>query len=321
MTDLEPGTTRPSDVSSRCLTDQHPPVRASRARHAQRPQHRPQPAGGRGRAAEQLPVRIRLLRHRMAVHQPGYRPHRRTGGCPAPLHRASRRAGPRGRADTDHPSGPDQRSGEARAVPGCHRPRTGSCSSLSSRTSARATGSPATSPDRPAGTLVRLGPSPAGAPLGSAEERHRPGLRHSGRTPAGPPVLKVTAQRAAPAVLTPRPAAHRPPVAGRSLHPAAWRAQCTPGAVRTPRWAGARGTGRGHVPGSRLADMFEDVDASGLHLRLTGHRRLENGSVTLTCVPGCRGATPAAAQINRRITPSSLSPPVTTFTREDGRGT
>ncbi len=32
--------------------------------------------------------------------------------------------------------------------------------------------------------------------------------------------------------------------------------------------------------------LFEDVDASGLQLRLTGHRPLENGSVILTYAPG-----------------------------------
>jgi dihydrofolate reductase len=32
--------------------------------------------------------------------------------------------------------------------------------------------------------------------------------------------------------------------------------------------------------------LFEDVDTSGLHLRLTDHRRLENGSVILTYAPG-----------------------------------
>jgi len=32
--------------------------------------------------------------------------------------------------------------------------------------------------------------------------------------------------------------------------------------------------------------LFEDVDTSGLHLRLTGERRLENGSVILTYAPG-----------------------------------
>jgi hypothetical protein len=31
--------------------------------------------------------------------------------------------------------------------------------------------------------------------------------------------------------------------------------------------------------------LFEHVDTSGLHLRLTGERRLENGSVILTYVP------------------------------------
>ena len=36
-------------------------------------------------------------------------------------------------------------------------------------------------------------------------------------------------------------------------------------------------------PGQRL---FEDVDTSGLHLRLTDDRRLENGSVILTYAPG-----------------------------------
>jgi dihydrofolate reductase len=36
-------------------------------------------------------------------------------------------------------------------------------------------------------------------------------------------------------------------------------------------------------PGQRL---FEDVDTSGLDLRLTGERRLENGSVILTYAPG-----------------------------------
>jgi dihydrofolate reductase len=32
--------------------------------------------------------------------------------------------------------------------------------------------------------------------------------------------------------------------------------------------------------------LFEDVDTSGLHLRLTDERRLENGSVILTYAPG-----------------------------------
>ncbi|HEX5296741.1 MAG TPA: dihydrofolate reductase family protein [Streptosporangiaceae bacterium] len=32
--------------------------------------------------------------------------------------------------------------------------------------------------------------------------------------------------------------------------------------------------------------LFEDVDTSGLNLRLTGERRLENGSVILTYAPG-----------------------------------
>jgi dihydrofolate reductase len=32
--------------------------------------------------------------------------------------------------------------------------------------------------------------------------------------------------------------------------------------------------------------LFEDVDTSGLHLRLTGEMRLENGSVILTYAPG-----------------------------------
>ena len=32
--------------------------------------------------------------------------------------------------------------------------------------------------------------------------------------------------------------------------------------------------------------LFQDVDTSGLHLRLTDHRRLENGSVILTYAPG-----------------------------------
>ncbi len=32
--------------------------------------------------------------------------------------------------------------------------------------------------------------------------------------------------------------------------------------------------------------LFEDVDTSGLHLRLTGERRLGNGSVILTYAPG-----------------------------------
>ncbi len=32
--------------------------------------------------------------------------------------------------------------------------------------------------------------------------------------------------------------------------------------------------------------LFEDVDTSGLHLKLTGERRLENGSVILTYTPG-----------------------------------
>lgn len=32
--------------------------------------------------------------------------------------------------------------------------------------------------------------------------------------------------------------------------------------------------------------LFQDVDTSGLHLRLTGHRRMENGSVILTYAPG-----------------------------------
>ena len=32
--------------------------------------------------------------------------------------------------------------------------------------------------------------------------------------------------------------------------------------------------------------LFEDMDTSGLHLRLTDHRRLENGSVILTYAPG-----------------------------------
>jgi dihydrofolate reductase len=36
-------------------------------------------------------------------------------------------------------------------------------------------------------------------------------------------------------------------------------------------------------PGQRL---FEDVDTSGLHLRLTDEKRLENGSVILTYAPG-----------------------------------
>jgi hypothetical protein len=34
--------------------------------------------------------------------------------------------------------------------------------------------------------------------------------------------------------------------------------------------------------------LFEHVDASGLDLRLTGERRLENGSVILTYAPGWR---------------------------------
>ena len=46
-------------------------------------------------------------------------------------------------------------------------------------------------------------------------------------------------------------------------------------------------------PGQRL---FEDVDTSGLDLRLTDERRLENGSVILTYVP----ADPAAAGRERR---------------------
>ncbi len=32
--------------------------------------------------------------------------------------------------------------------------------------------------------------------------------------------------------------------------------------------------------------LFQDVNTSGLHLRLTDHRRLENGSVILTYAPG-----------------------------------
>jgi dihydrofolate reductase len=32
--------------------------------------------------------------------------------------------------------------------------------------------------------------------------------------------------------------------------------------------------------------LFEDVDTSGLHLRLTDERRLENESVILTYAPG-----------------------------------
>ncbi len=32
--------------------------------------------------------------------------------------------------------------------------------------------------------------------------------------------------------------------------------------------------------------LFEGVDTAGLHLRLTGERRLENGSVILTYAPG-----------------------------------
>ena len=32
--------------------------------------------------------------------------------------------------------------------------------------------------------------------------------------------------------------------------------------------------------------LFEHVDTSGLDLRITGERRLENGSVILTCAPG-----------------------------------
>jgi hypothetical protein len=32
--------------------------------------------------------------------------------------------------------------------------------------------------------------------------------------------------------------------------------------------------------------LFEDVDTSGLHLRLTDERRLENGSVILTYAAG-----------------------------------
>ena len=32
--------------------------------------------------------------------------------------------------------------------------------------------------------------------------------------------------------------------------------------------------------------LFQDVNTSGLHLRLTGHRRLDNGSVILTYAPG-----------------------------------
>ena len=32
--------------------------------------------------------------------------------------------------------------------------------------------------------------------------------------------------------------------------------------------------------------LFEDVDTSGLHLRLTGERSLENGSVILTYASG-----------------------------------
>lgn len=35
--------------------------------------------------------------------------------------------------------------------------------------------------------------------------------------------------------------------------------------------------------------LFQDVDTSGLHLRLTGQRRLENGSVILTYAPGPTG--------------------------------
>jgi dihydrofolate reductase len=35
--------------------------------------------------------------------------------------------------------------------------------------------------------------------------------------------------------------------------------------------------------------LFEDVDTSGLHLRLTGERSLGNGSVILTYAPGPRG--------------------------------
>jgi hypothetical protein len=33
---------------------------------------------------------------------------------------------------------------------------------------------------------------------------------------------------------------------------------------------------------SGFGALFEDVDTSGLHLRLTDERRLENGSVILT---------------------------------------
>ena len=32
--------------------------------------------------------------------------------------------------------------------------------------------------------------------------------------------------------------------------------------------------------------LFQDVDTPGLHLKLTHHRRLENGSVILTYTPG-----------------------------------
>jgi hypothetical protein len=45
-------------------------------------------------------------------------------------------------------------------------------------------------------------------------------------------------------------------------------------------WGHAAGAGR---------RLFEDVDTSGLHLRLTGERSLGNGSVILTYAPGPRG--------------------------------
>jgi dihydrofolate reductase len=40
------------------------------------------------------------------------------------------------------------------------------------------------------------------------------------------------------------------------------------------------------VVAGRGQRLFEDVDTSGLHLRLTDERRLENGSVILTYAPG-----------------------------------
>ena len=38
--------------------------------------------------------------------------------------------------------------------------------------------------------------------------------------------------------------------------------------------------------GRRGQRLFEDVDTSGVHLKLTDERRLENGSVILTYAPG-----------------------------------